>query len=66
METIVEQLIKPPVIQDNVWSPDVAAGDPDRIQSVVILLLPGEVGIHPHLTDPQVCGEDLVTLILKT
>lgn len=55
----------PPVIQDNIWPPNVAAGDPDRIQSVVILLLPGEVGVHPHLANPQVRSEDLVALILE-
>lgn len=65
MEMNIEQLLmKPPIIQDNIWPPNIAARDPDRIQSIVVLLLPGEVGVHPHLADPQVRGEDLVALIL--
>lgn len=54
----------PPVIQDDIRPPHVAAGYADGIQAVVVLLLPGEVGIHPYLPDPQVGSQDLVALIL--
>lgn len=53
-----------PVIQDNVRAPHVAAGYADGVQTIIVLLLPGEVGIHPHLPYPQVGGQDLVALVL--
>lgn len=60
------QVIQPslPVIEDDVGSPHITAGYSNCIQAIVILLLPGEVGIHPYLPDPQVRGQDLVALVL--
>lgn len=53
-----------PVVQNDVRFPNVAAGDSDGVQTVVVVLAPGEVSVQPHLTDPQVSGQDLVPLIL--
>lgn len=55
----------PPVIQDDIRPPHIAAGDADGVEAVVVFFLPGEVGIHPHLSDPQVGSQDLVALILE-
>ena len=53
-----------PVVQNDVWFPHVAAGNADGVETVVVVLIPGEVGVHPHLAYPQVGRQDLVALIL--
>lgn len=57
-------MIHLPVIQNNIGSPNVAAGYADGVKAIIVLLLPCEKGIHPYLADPQVGSQDLVPLIL--
>ena len=64
MPTDVLQDTHLPVIQNNIRSPYVAAGYANGVEAIVVFLFPGEVGIHPHLADPQVGSQDLVSLIL--
>jgi len=57
--------LQEPVVEDNVRLPDEAAGDADGVQAIVVLCLPGQVGVRPHLPVPQVGGQDLVPLVLR-
>ena len=55
---------EPPVVEDDVRLPHEAAGDANGVQAVIVLLAPGQVGVCPHLSVPQVGGQDLVPLVL--
>lgn len=54
------------VVEDNIWFPNQVAGDVYHLQVVVLFLIPLQVRIVPHLSDPQICGQHLVPLILHT
>lgn len=53
------------VIQDYVRSPYVTTRYADGVDPIVIVLIPAQVGVHPHLPDPQIGSQDLVPLVLE-
>lgn len=53
------------VIKDDVGPPHKAAGDVDHLQTIIVLFIPLQVRIMPHLPDPQVGYQNLVPRILS-
>lgn len=52
------------VVQDDVRPPHQVTGNPDGVQSIVLVSIPCEVCIVPDLADPQIGRQNLVSLIL--
>lgn len=52
------------VVEDDVWLPDQVAGDVNHLHVVVVLLVPPQIRVVPDLPDPQISGQNLVSLVL--